>query len=150
MVQESLLGQGLLTIEASRSHSDTPHSVGLLWTSDQTNAETSTWQHTALTRERQRHPCPWRDSNPQFQQASGCRPTPSTVQPARSCICTLSPNSIRVIKSRRMIWVGHVARMGEGRGAHRVLVGKPEGTRRLRRCRLRWEDNSKMDLLEVG
>jgi len=49
-----------------------------------------------------------------------------------------------------MRWVGHVARMGEGRGAHRVLVGKPEGTRPLRRSRLRWKDNSKMDLLEVG
>ena len=51
MAQEPLVGQGLLVIEASRSHSDTPHSVGLLWTSDQPNAETSTWQHTTLTRD---------------------------------------------------------------------------------------------------
>jgi hypothetical protein len=46
MVQQPLVGQGLLTVEASRSHSDTPHSVGLLWTRDQADAETSTWQHT--------------------------------------------------------------------------------------------------------
>jgi len=52
MVQEPPLGQGLLIIEASRSHSDTPHSVGLLWTSDQPDTETSTWQHTTITRDR--------------------------------------------------------------------------------------------------
>jgi hypothetical protein len=57
-----------------------------------------------------------------------------------------SPNIIRVIKSRRMRWAGHVARMGEGRGAYRVLVGRPEGRRPLGR----WEDNIKMDLQEVG
>jgi hypothetical protein len=60
------------------------------------------------------------------------------------------PNIVRVVKSRRMRWVGHVARMGEGRGVHRVLVGKPEGRRPLGRPRHRWEDNIKMDLLEVG
>ena len=49
-----------------------------------------------------------------------------------------------------MRWVGHVACMGEGRGVHRVLVGKPEGKRPLGRPRLRWEDNIKMDLQEVG
>jgi hypothetical protein len=53
---------------------------------------------------------------------------------------------IRVIKSRRMWWVGHVARMGEGGGAYRVLVGRPEGRRPLGRPRHRWEDNIKMDL----
>jgi len=57
---------------------------------------------------------------------------------------------VRVVKSRRMRWVGHVARMGEGRGVHRVLVGKPEGKRPLGRPRHRWEDNIKMNLLEVG
>jgi hypothetical protein len=51
-----------------------PHSVGLLWTSDQPDAETSTWQHTTITRDI--HPCPWRDSNPKSQQASGHRQTP--------------------------------------------------------------------------
>jgi hypothetical protein len=61
-----------------------------------------------------------------------------------------SPNIIRVIKSGRMRWTGHVARMGEGRGACRVLVGRPEGRRPLGRPRRRWEDNIKMDLQEVG
>ena len=60
------------------------------------------------------------------------------------------PNIVRVVKSRRMRWAGHVARMGEGRGVHRVLVGKPEGKRPLGRPRCRWEDNIKMDLKEVG
>jgi hypothetical protein len=49
-----------------------------------------------------------------------------------------------------MRWAGHVARMGEGRGVHRVLVGTPERKRPLRRPRCRWEDNIKMDLEEVG
>jgi hypothetical protein len=49
-----------------------------------------------------------------------------------------------------MRWAGHVARIGEGRGVHRVLVGKPERKRQLGRPRRRWEDNIKMDLLEVG
>jgi hypothetical protein len=60
------------------------------------------------------------------------------------------PNSVRVVKSRRMRWEGHVASMGEESGVHRVLVGKPEGKRLLRRPRLRWEDNIKMDVQEVG
>jgi len=54
MAQHPPAGQGLLIIEASRLHSGTPHSVRLLWTSDQPNAETSTWQHVTL--ERDRHP----------------------------------------------------------------------------------------------
>jgi len=57
-----------------------------------------------------------------------------------------SPNIVRVIKSRRMRWAGHVARMGEERGAYRVLVGKPEGKRPLERTRRRWVDNIRMDL----
>jgi hypothetical protein len=61
-----------------------------------------------------------------------------------------SPNIVRVIKSRRMRWAGHVARMGEGRGVYRVLVGRPEGKRPLGRPRRRWEDNIKMDLREIG
>ena len=61
-----------------------------------------------------------------------------------------SPNILRVIKSRRMRWAGHGARMEEGRGVHKVLVGKPEGKRPLGRPRRRWEDNIKMDLDEVG
>ena len=59
------------------------------------------------------------------------------------------PNVVRVVKSRRMRWVGHVARMGEVRGVHRVLVGMPEGKRPFGRPRCRWEDNIKMDLQEV-
>ena len=66
-----------------------------------------------------------------------------------SDLCCL-PNVVRVLKSRIMRWVGHVARMGQERGVHRVLVGKPEGKRPLGRPRRRWEDNIKMDLQEVG
>jgi hypothetical protein len=61
-----------------------------------------------------------------------------------------SPSIIRIIKSRRMRWAGHVARMGEKRNAYRVLVGKPEGKRPLGRSRHRCLDNIKIDLLEVG
>ena len=60
------------------------------------------------------------------------------------------PNIVRVVKSRRMRWAGHVARMGKGRGVHRVLVGKPEGKGPLGRPRRRWEGYIKMDLREVG
>jgi hypothetical protein len=59
------------------------------------------------------------------------------------------PNTLRVIKSRRMRWAGHVARMEERRDVYRVLVGKPKGKRPLGRPRHRWEDNIKMDLNEV-
>ena len=61
-----------------------------------------------------------------------------------------SPNIVRVIKSRRMRWAGHVVRMEEGRGVHKVLVGKPEGKRPLERPRRRWEDNIKMNVLQEG
>jgi len=61
-----------------------------------------------------------------------------------------SPNIVRVIKSRRMRWAGHVARMGEEWGVYRVLVGKPEGKRPLGRPRPRCVDNIRMDLQEVG
>ena len=61
-----------------------------------------------------------------------------------------SPNIVRVIKSRRMRWVGHVARMGEEREVYRVLAGKPEGKRPPGRPRHRWVDNIRMDLQEVG
>ena len=60
------------------------------------------------------------------------------------------PNIVRVVKSRRMRWAGHVAHTGKGRGVLRVLVGKPDGKRPLGRPRCRWEDNIKMDLQEVG
>ena len=61
-----------------------------------------------------------------------------------------SPNIVRVIKWRRMIWAGHVALMGEESGMCRVLVGKPEGRRPLGRPGRRWVDNVRMDLQEVG
>jgi hypothetical protein len=61
-----------------------------------------------------------------------------------------SPTVVRVIKSSRMRWAGHVALMGEGKGVYRVLVGEPELKRPLGRPRRRWEDNIKMALQEVG
>jgi hypothetical protein len=66
MVRQPLVGQGLLIVEDLRFHSDTSHSIGLLWMSDQPVAETSTWQHITLTRDT--HPCPQRDSYPQSHQ----------------------------------------------------------------------------------
>jgi hypothetical protein len=60
-----------------------------------------------------------------------------------------SPNIVRVIKSRRLRWVGHMARMEEGRGIYRVLVGTPEGKRPLGRPRRRWENNTEVDLREI-
>jgi hypothetical protein len=61
-----------------------------------------------------------------------------------------STSIIRIIKSRRMRWAGHVARMGEKRKVYRLLVRKPEGKRPLGRPRCRWIDNIKIDLLEIG
>ncbi|KAJ4449247.1 hypothetical protein ANN_00644 [Periplaneta americana] len=61
-----------------------------------------------------------------------------------------SPDIIRNIKSGRLRWAEHVARMGESRNSYRVLVGRPEGKRLLGRPRRRWEDNMEMDLREVG
>jgi hypothetical protein len=61
-----------------------------------------------------------------------------------------SPNIVRVIKSRRIRWAGHVARMGEERREYRVLVGKSEGKRPLGRPRRRWVDNIRMDLQKMG
>jgi hypothetical protein len=61
-----------------------------------------------------------------------------------------SPNIVRVIKSRRMRWAGHVARMGEVRGVYKVLVWKPGGKRPLGRPRRRWEDIINMGFQQVG
>jgi hypothetical protein len=68
----------------------------------------------------------------------------------RSFITSALPSIIRMIKSRRMRWAGHVARMGKTRNAYRILVGKPEGKRQLGRPRYRWVDNIKTDLREMG
>jgi hypothetical protein len=61
-----------------------------------------------------------------------------------------SSSIIRIIKSRKMKWVGHVARLGEKRNAYRILVGNPEGKRPLGRPRHGWVDDIKMDLREIG
>jgi hypothetical protein len=61
-----------------------------------------------------------------------------------------SPNIVRVIKSNRMCWAGHVARVEDRRGVFGGLVGKPEGKRPIGRPRRGWEDNIKLDLQEVG
>jgi hypothetical protein len=61
-----------------------------------------------------------------------------------------SPDIIQQIKSRTMMWAGHVARMGEDRNMYKVLVGKPEGKRTLGRPRFGWEDVIRMDLREIG
>jgi hypothetical protein len=61
-----------------------------------------------------------------------------------------SPSIIIIIKSRRMRWAGNVARKGEKRNAYALFLGKPEGKRPLGRPRLRWIDNIKMDLVEIG
>jgi len=74
MAQQPLVGRGLLITKASPSHSDTPNSVVLLWMSDKPDAETSTWQLTALTRDT--YLCPQQDLNLPLQQVSACRPKP--------------------------------------------------------------------------
>ena len=61
-----------------------------------------------------------------------------------------SRNMISVIKSRRLRWAGHVARMEEGRSAFKILTGKSTGKRPLGRPRRRWEDNIRVDLKEIG
>jgi hypothetical protein len=61
-----------------------------------------------------------------------------------------SPNIVRVIKSTRLRWAGHVARMEKGRGVYRVLAGRPKGKRPLGRPRHRWKDDIKLDLMEIG
>ena len=61
-----------------------------------------------------------------------------------------SPNIVRMIKSRRLRWPGHVARMKEGRSAFKMLTGKPAGKMPLGRSRRRWEDNIRIDLKEIG
>ena len=72
IAQQAILDQDIHTGEPSRSHSDIPHFIGILWLSDQPATATSTWQHTTLTR--QRHRWPLEDPKPQTQQASGHRP----------------------------------------------------------------------------
>ena len=61
-----------------------------------------------------------------------------------------SPNIVRVIKSRRLRWAGHLARMEEGKSAFKILTGKPTGKRPLGRPRRGWKDNIRMDLKQIG
>jgi hypothetical protein len=61
-----------------------------------------------------------------------------------------SPDIIRQMKSRRMRWAGHEARMGEGRNVYNILMGKPEGKRPLERPRRRWKDGIRTDLMKIG
>ena len=82
VAQQSYSVLGSLMFKVFRLHTDTPHSVGLLWTRDRPVAETSTWQHTTFTTDK--HPCPLRDSNPPSQQVNGRRPAPSTARPPES------------------------------------------------------------------
>ena len=82
LAQQPNAGQTHLILEVSRSRNETPQSVGILWTRDRPVAETSTGQYTTLTRDS--WPCTWRVSNPQPQQAIGCRPSPKTVRPLES------------------------------------------------------------------
>jgi hypothetical protein len=82
IARHSIVGQGLLIVEASRAHPETLHSVGLLRTDDQLNAGTSTWRHATLVRDRK--PFTLRDSNPQSHQANSRKPAPRTVRPLES------------------------------------------------------------------
>ena len=117
--RESLVGQGLHIVENTQLHSYTPHSVGLLWKIDRPDAETSTWQHTTLTTDRQ--PCSRLDSNPQSQQAKGHRPKPWTARPPGSATMSFvstnfSSRSDNI--SRITLFIGYTAvtvgRLGEG------------------------------------
>jgi hypothetical protein len=80
----------------------------------------------------------------------GCETWSLTLREEHRLSLYSSPNIVRMIKSRRMRWAGHVAGVGERRGVYRVLVGTPKGRKSLGRPRHRWEDNIKMDLREIG
>ena len=65
-------------------------------------------------------------------------------------VCSASPNIVRAMKSTRLRWTGHVARMEEDRSAFKILTRASVGKRPLGRPRCRWEDNIRMDLKEIG
>ena len=118
-----LVGQSFLITEDSRSHSDTQHSAGFLWTSDQPVAETSTWQLTTPTRNR--HPCSRRDSNPQSQERNGRWPTPWTARPLGSAWKPIRPTKWKVrliieglLKSRKYICLFPAGRDFDSRLCH--------------------------------
>jgi hypothetical protein len=118
------VGPDFYILEVSRSYSDTPQYVGLLWTSDRSDTETSTWQHTTLTRGR--HSCPRRDSNPKSQEANGRRPTPWTTQPlasAHSSYTCLRSYSLPVAWSvRSYVLFGRVKLTWSNKPKQRTLV----------------------------
>jgi hypothetical protein len=102
MAQQSLVGQGPLFIEASQSHSDTSHSAGLLWMSDQPVAKTSSLQNTTLIRDRRL--CPRRDSKPQSEKARGRRPTPSRARPLGSAVSDYVTSNDRMTNASEELW----------------------------------------------
>jgi hypothetical protein len=94
----------------THTHTHTHHSVGLLWTEDESTAETSTWQHRTLRTEKP--PCPRQDSNPQSQQASGRRPTYWTARPPGSASSSLTKHKINFcwkIKTCNLTYDLHLA-----------------------------------------
>ena len=93
--QQPYWGLGRLIGKVPRFHTDTPHSEGLLWTSDRPAPDTSSWQHITLTRDR--HTCPQRDSNLQSQQADGRRPKPQAARPPASANAVLIQNVVTLI-----------------------------------------------------
>jgi hypothetical protein len=99
---QPLVSQGLLSVEAARSHSDTPHCVGLLGTSD---SEISTWKHTTLTTAR--HPCTRLHSNPQSQQASDSKPPPKSARLPGSALKQPSIHPSMALQPLRGIGLPH-------------------------------------------
>jgi len=107
ILRHPLVGQSLVVVEPSRSHSVSLHSVGLLWRSDQPETETSTWQHTTLRRDK--YPCNRRDSNPHIQKANSRRPTPYTARPlgsALSYITEIKTDKIQFIRYKLLFLSG--------------------------------------------
>jgi len=100
MAQQPLVGQGLLIIEASRSHSDTSHSVGLLWTSDQPDAETSTWQHSIYKRQTSMPPTGFKPTIPageQLQTHALGRPRTRATFSSQLCSYVMDCNDIALV-----------------------------------------------------
>jgi hypothetical protein len=93
---------------------------------------------------------PENENNPNLLKEGSQEGYPGPKVTHFSTMPKILANIVRVIKSRRLRWAGHVARLGEGRVVYRVLVGKPEGKRPVWRPRRRWENNVRMDLQEVG
>jgi hypothetical protein len=126
-VQQPYSTLSRLITDVSRSHTDTLHSVALIWTRDRPDAETSIWQHTTFTKDRPQ--CPRFDLNPQSQQMSGRRTTLYVVDRAASGI--------------GMKFVSENGNESQNFGL------STEGRRSLRRCTCRWENNIKMNYADT-